>query len=111
VIPSRKFIRRLAVTDDGERAAFRWLQKIGAIPAHHKPEPSNIRLGIYSKQKDSIQEEGNTKGHHFRDAFWCEYTRPCLLVLLNKSKGIILAINSYWSKKNYLFSNLSYNLN
>ncbi len=60
--PIKEFTRRLAVTDDGERAAFRWLQKIGAIPAHHKPEPSNIRLGIYSKQKDSIQEEATTKG-------------------------------------------------
>lgn len=60
--PIDEFARRLEATDDGERAAFRWLQKVGAIPAHHKPEFSNIRLGVYSKQKDAVQTEATTKG-------------------------------------------------
>ena len=60
--PIEEFARRLEVTDDGELAAFRWLQQVGAIPEHHKPESSNIRLGVYSKQKDAIQSEATTKG-------------------------------------------------
>ena len=60
--PIKELARRLGATNDGERAAFRWLQKVGAIPAHHKPESSNIRLGVYSRQKDAIQTEATTKG-------------------------------------------------
>ena len=60
--PIKEFTRRLEVTDEVEIAAFRWLQQVGAIPEHHKPESSNIRLGVYSKQKDAIQTEAITKG-------------------------------------------------
>ena len=31
--PIEEFARRLEVTDDGELAAFRWLQQVGAITA------------------------------------------------------------------------------
>ena len=59
---TKEFARRISIDNEEEHAAFKWLQKVGALQSHQQPNQDLFRSRQYTALKEHTQQQAIKAG-------------------------------------------------